>query len=233
MQRPRQVRAEVAKGGLKTLGRFSLLVADETALPSFMGSITLRCQPGAVDLGRVRSGLVGFCIDHDPSAMLGTVTGARIDGGAVYAEAEVYDLARSRAYLPEIRAGLRSGISPGFIIHEVSPSKCQGAKEFDVVVTKWEPYEISSTPVPRNAEAKIVGEFGMNSTNYAAPSLQSTSDITSLSVECARQLVASGKGSPGQLAKLGAFLSVYDSLIASGQSRDTAAQAAAAAALPA
>ena len=233
VQRPRSARAQVAGGkggGAKVLATYSLKVATEAALPSFLGSISLRCQPGAVDLARVVAGLCGFAIDHDASAMVGRITSASLSNGELRAVAQVVDLPRSHTYLRELRAGLRSGISPGFLIHTVERSERKGAGEWDFDVTRWEPYEISSTPVPRNAEAKIVGEFGMNSTQYQAPALVTTSDPDALATQCARVAVRDGRGSPAQQAKLSAFLSTYDALVAQGQHRDAAAQAAAASA---
>ena len=215
------------------LARYRLLVATERALPSFMGNMTLRCGPENIDLERVRSGLCSFAVDHDVSQLIGRITEAQVSRGEFTAVAELVDVPRAHDVLAEIRAGMRWGVSPGFLIEETEPSKGARPDSFDVDITKWSPYEISTTPIPRNPDARLRGEFAMPSSTKrptAAPELVSTSDLTGLSIAAARVALRQGKARPEQKEFLQAFFDAYDGLIAAGQPRDAAAVAAAEAA---
>ena len=230
----RQVRAQQQVGAgarsVKTLARYQLLVADQSVLPSFLGSVRLLCGPGNVDLGRIQQGIVALAVDHDTSQLIGRVESATLSHGELRAVASIVDLPRARLYKAEIDAGLRSGISPGFVLHSVEPSRAKGAGPHDMDVVRWEPYEVSSTAVPRNAGARITGEFAMTNSQYQAPSLQSTSDPDGLAIQCARVALRDGKGSTAQLDKLSTFVATFDALVAQGLPRDQAATQAAASA---
>ena len=125
--------------------------ASEERMPGLFADIRLRVSPDAVDLARVNSPSgMSLLADHDASRPIARVREARIDGGVGYARIETpeTDPPRAAPYMQEIRAGLRTGISPGFLIHEaelVEDSDGEPVME----ITRWEPYEISSTPVPR------------------------------------------------------------------------------------
>ena len=142
------------------LAKLRLRVATERTLDGFLGKITLRCGPKNVDLERIEKRMTVFAIDHDPANAIGRIVGAECKSGELYALAEVVDVPKSHGYLREIRAGLRDGVSPGFIIQKVEPSSKRDPKagQYDLDVTAWQPYEVSSTPIPRNVDARIIAE---------------------------------------------------------------------------
>ena len=123
--------------------------ACQEEMAGFFGAVSLIVTPEAVDLTRVSapSGL-SMLADHNGSQPLGRVERARIEGEVGYAEVRLESTKRSEPYIEELRAGIRDGISPGFLIHEAEIRETADG-DFATVITRWEPYEISSTPIPR------------------------------------------------------------------------------------
>ena len=204
-------------------------------MSAFMGTIRLRCTPDAVDLTRLRRGVLSLCVDHDTSALMGRIFEARVEGGRVSMKAEVGQSTRAVATLAEIDDGLRSGFSPGFLVHEAAPlEKSDPAYDEDaflqVEITRWESYECSSTAIPRNSEALLRADMGGLMTTQTqglqAPEIVSIDDPVGLSLSAGRQALRDGKGTAKQRVKLSEFFSTYDDLRGSGQSRDSAAAAA-------
>ena len=153
-------------------------------------------------------------------------------------EAEVSTTPTATEAMREIDDLTRAGFSPGFLIHETE-TLSEGDRGYDpdqmfqIVVTRWEPYEISSTAIPRSPDARLKGVASMNKSNVAmddgimdVPELVSREDVIGLSLAAARKVLASGQGSAAQRAKLREFFTLYDAGVERGLSRDAAAQAA-------
>ena len=131
--------------------QYSISFASTERMPGLFSYIRLRVDPGSVILSRVNSPAgMSLLADHDGTRPLARVREARIEDGVGYARVETphKDPPRAAPYLEEIRAGLRTGISPGFIIH-ASEIIEDSDGEIVLEITLWEPYEISSTPIPR------------------------------------------------------------------------------------
>ena len=147
---------------LKVLSKLRLRVSTDRKLQGYMGTVTLKCGAQNVDMERITKRLCVFAADHDPeSKAFGRITGAECKDNEMYAVAEVLDTNLGRHYLDDIRSGLRNGISPGFEILEAKLAEDGNKKAgtFDWVITKWRPYEISSTPIPRNPDAQVISEL--------------------------------------------------------------------------
>ena len=142
-----------------------LRASDETVMPGLFGSLRLSHKRGAIILDRVKSAAgMPLLADHDPSLPIGRIRRARIEGRTLYQEAEIIKSPRNRPFIAELRRGLRDGLSPGFIIHEAEVEESEnGGFSLDTTVTLWEPYETSSTAVPRNPNAAVIaGLDGMD-----------------------------------------------------------------------
>ena len=210
--------------------------ATESPMAAFMGTIQLRINPEAVDLRRLELGLLSLAIDHDAGRLMGRITGATIFDGRLDMEAEISTTPTATNAMAEIDDLLRQGFSPGFLIHETE-TLSEGDRGYDpdqmfqMVVTRFEIYEVSSTAIPRSPDARLKGVASMNSNAIddgitGAPVVVSTSDLVGLSLTAARQVLASGKGSAAQRAKLTEFFTLYDAGLENGLTRDVAAQAA-------
>ena len=137
----------------------TFISATEQPMAGFMGRLQLLCSPVNVVLSRVgsRAGMPLLC-DHAGDMALGMVTRLESRGAQVEGEAALTETARNAEYLEELHAGLRRGISPGFLIHRADAvDDPDFDNELMLRITLWEPYEQSATPVPRNAEAGLLG----------------------------------------------------------------------------
>ena len=241
----RRVQAQmVAARGLYTVsapigprkGRTVLdfVAATDAPMQAFMGTLALRINPDAVDLGRLELGLLSLAIDHDVSRLMGRITEATIGSGRLDMLAEISSTATATEAMAEVDDLTRAGFSPGFLIHEVrildeDDDSYDPDQYMQIVCEKWEPYEISSTAIPRNRDAKLKGVASMSTTNGKFHNVVSTSDLTGLSLAAGREVLRSGTGSERQRAKLEEFYKVFDAGLERGLSRDAAAVAAKAA----
>ena len=151
-------RSKSGSGKVKVLGRFRVRVADEQVMPGLFGTIRLKCQPGSVDLQRVQKGMCALLAGHDSEKIIGKVASMDTRDGQCFAIVDVLDFERSKEVVREIRSGARSGISPGLLPQKVSVDP-DGEGSFDLVFEKWQPYEVSSTAIPRGANAVVLQEL--------------------------------------------------------------------------
>ena len=120
------------------------------------GSIVLVCSREAVDLTRVgQPAGMAFLADHDGTIPIGKVRRTSVKGGSVYASVDLVSTKRNAGYLEELRGGLRDGTSPGFLVHAAEITEIDDG-DYLARITLWEPYEISSTPIPRNPSVGIL-----------------------------------------------------------------------------
>ena len=238
----RPVEAQMAAGGLYTArapiaprkGRrvLEFTAASDSPMQAFMGTIQLRINRDSVDLGRLELGLLSLAVDHDTSRLMGRVTKGTIHSGRLDMLAEVSNTATATEAMAEVDDLTRAGFSPGFLIHETE-TLSEGDPDYDetemfqIEVTRWEPYEISSTCIPRSPDARLRGVASMNSNGIMdAPEILHREDLIGLSLAAARQVLASGQGSAAQRAKLQQFFKLFDAGVSAGLSRDLAATAA-------
>ena len=224
------VRAPVGPRKGRTVLDF--VAADDSAMPAFLGTIQLQIDAESVDLSRLSGGVLTLALDHDVSQLMGRITEATIHPGRLDMEAEVGDTPIARSAMMEIGGLMRAGFSPGFLIHKVRILD-EGDDSYDpdeymqIVCEKWEPYEISSTAIPRNPNAKLRGKASMTTNEIMdAPELVSTSDLIGLSLMAGRAVLRGEGGSESQRAKLKEFYAAFETGIENGLSRDVAAQAA-------
>ena len=207
------------------------VAADESPMQAFMGTLALRINPDSVDLARLENGLLSLAIDHDAGKLMGRITEATIHPGRLDMEAEISNTPTATSAMSEIDDLTRAGFSPGFLIHETE-TLSEGDRGYDesemfqIVVTRWEPYEISSTAIPRNPNARLRGVASMSHTMFEAPEILHREDMIGLSLAAGREVLRSGSGTAAQREKLTEFFEAFDVALANGLSRDVAAQAA-------
>ena len=134
-----------------------LRAATDEWLDGFFGEIRLSCEPGAVDLRRLSAGQLRLCVDHDITAPIGQVVALTATGAAVEGRAELIETDATRGPIQDVNAGLKSGLSFGFL---VLAAKTLGEGDdgykrdaMRVVVTRWQPYELSGTAAPRGVRS--------------------------------------------------------------------------------
>ena len=238
----RPVETQMGAGGLYTArapiaprkGRrvLEFTAASEYQMPGFMGTIELRINPDSVDLGRLELGIMSLAVDHDVTRLMGRITEATIHPGRLDMEAEVSTTATAKETMAEVDDLTRAGFSPGFLIHESEmlneDDPGYDADQFiQIVVTRFEIYEVSSTAIPRSKDAVLKGVASMTTnTMFEAPELVSTSDKLGLSLAAGREVLRSGSGSESQREKLAEFYRAYENGLENGLTRDVAAAAA-------
>lgn len=149
-----------AGGAPERLARLRVVVASDAELPGYFGSVKLVVDRDSVDLSRLRDGVLPVLADHDARRPIGSVRSASVSPGELSAVVDIYDVDGAAETLRQIRApgGLRKGISPGFIIQEAHLEPSGGDDVGTFVITKWQPFEISTTPIPKNQAARILSE---------------------------------------------------------------------------
>ena len=211
-----------AREGQTAIG---FLAASEEWLPGGFGEIRLKVNSEAIDMSRLQLGVMALCADHDTTHPIGRVLALGVQDSALYGSAEIHTGDYAQEKLSEIVAGMRQGISPGFIIHSTSMEP-GGQDDFRLSVDRWTPFEISSTPVPRNQYALVTSiEGGQMSAGNTIASLEivHTSDMIGLSLAAARQAIRQRAGTDRQRQKLGRMLNVFETSLAAGASREQAA----------
>ena len=199
-------------------------------MQAFMGTLALRINPDSVDLSRLEMGLLSLAIDHNTSELMGRVVEGTIYAGRLDMLAEISSTPTATEAMAEVDDLTRQGFSPGFLIHETE-TLSEGdpgydeTEMFQIKVTRWEPYEISSTAIPRNPNARLRGVASMSNT-FEAPEILHREDMVGLSLAAGREVLRSGQGSERQRAKLEEFFVVFENGLASGLTRDAAAKAA-------
>ena len=201
----------------------NFVVATPTRLPGLFGDTILLCARENVSLTRFDAGLLCFAVDHDESQLIGVVKALTFKSGKVYGAADYLDGALATRIRSEIDQGARRGISPAFLVFDYDVGK-----DDSFTITKWEPYEVSTTAIPRNPDALILdlGRQPMSLQEATAPDIQTTSDLTGLSLSLGRQALRDGKGTPEQRERLTAFFGEFDKALSRGLPRDMAVTAA-------
>ena len=206
----------------KTLATVNYRVADSQRMPGLFGDIRLRIDRDSVDLNRVQSGILNLCIDHDVSRPAGRCISSSISGSVLYAVCEIADVPDGDNLLRDLDAGLRLGCSPGFIIHDLNVR--EDGDNLLTEIKKFEPYEYSSTSVPRGKQARLIGRMSMNGTVLeTGQELVNTFDLDQLSLVAGRLALESGQiTDSNKRRKLQVFFERFDFLTASGTPRDSA-----------
>lgn len=116
--------------------------------------LKLSSKPGDVDLGRLNNG--ANVVDSHDSYSIKTIMGAIVPGSATENEATIKFSSREelKPFIQDIKDGIIRFVSPGFNINETKDITKEGDKYRTLLVTKWEPYEISFCAVPADPEAQ-------------------------------------------------------------------------------
>ena len=170
----------------------TFISATETPMDGFMGRLQLLCGPSNIITSRVNSRAgMPLLTDHRPDLAIGMIEKLESKGTRVEGEAVLTETARNSEYLEELHSGLRKGISPGFLIHQAQavddPDDDDGIM---LVITKWEPYEQSATPVPRNAAA---GLLGITTRTASRASMDTQADIEKVVADAVQKKIASSE----------------------------------------
>lgn len=117
--------------------------SSETPVKRWFGNEVLSHDSSAIDLGRMNDG-APVLFNHDPDRVIGVVERAWIDGEKRRARALVRFSRNSFAeeVLADVRDGVLRNISVGYSIDTAEE------RNENIVITKWQPHEVSVVSVP-------------------------------------------------------------------------------------
>ena len=141
-------------------------------MPSFFGQ--MRLDPDGGDFSRVGLGVMAFLADHRAERPIGRVTRMYTSQGEVLATSTLTTAPNAQGVLAELHDGIRSGVSPGFLIKRtrvLEPDDPEYNARFLIqeVVTEWEAFEASSTTTPRDKRAMVLSGLRPNGAASLAP----------------------------------------------------------------
>ena len=103
--------------------------------------------PDAVDLSRAP---LPFIESHDTGRLnIGVVEALRLAGGKLRGELRLGTSDRARELMQDILAGIVTSVSIGYRIFDEQPGADQGT----ILVTQWQPFEVSAVSVPADPTA--------------------------------------------------------------------------------
>jgi HK97 family phage major capsid protein len=126
-------------------------IATETPVDRYLDGLKVRevleCSRTAVDLVRAPLPLIEC---HDGRTVnIGLVEDLMIQGRKVRGTLRLGASPRAAELWPDIEAGIIRGLSVGYVIHDNNPPDADDV----LLVTRWEPYEVSLVPVPADPNA--------------------------------------------------------------------------------
>ena len=135
----------------------TFVLASTAVMPGTFGSLRILCARDNVDQSRLQSRAgMPLLADHRSDMTMGKVTEISPEGCQVVGEASIISSERNKDYIQELQLGLRSGVSPGFLVRKARlvADDSNGDDVFEV--TEWLPYEVSTTSTPLGPDAGLI-----------------------------------------------------------------------------
>ena len=186
---------------------FSLSFSSENPVPTPLGNEVLSHRSEAVDLSRLNDG-APFLWNHQPNEVLGVVESAKIVGSKGRAKIRWGTSEAAIAKRKEVTEGILQNISVGYQIEET-----EFKEDGQILVTRWQPVEISLVAVPSDNSIGIHRSHPQYSTpkeekqmsNYVTQDLEKPISTGEFETECrnfsvieAAKGIASGRGLSGR-----------------------------------
>jgi HK97 family phage major capsid protein len=128
----------------------SFSLSSEAPVQRYFGTEVLRHDDSAIDMGRLNSGAAPLLFNHNPGDPIGMIRAARIEGGRLVVDAQLFATARAQEVAAMVEGGLRN-VSVGYEIDEIE----EDAKRGVYTVTRWRPLEGSIVTVPADASVGL------------------------------------------------------------------------------
>ena len=157
MQVPRQLwrSAEIDRAAIDEDARtVELTFSSEFPVERFFGLEILDHKPGSVRLERLQ-GRGPLLLDHDRREHIGVIENARIKGRRGLATVRFGKGARASEVFSDVVDGIRSHVSVGYRVHELTLEKHSEESGDTYRVTDWEPMEVSIVSIPADPSVGI------------------------------------------------------------------------------
>lgn len=123
-------------------------LSSEAPVERYFGTEILSHEKGAIRMERLMDGPLLF--NHDPSAHLGSIRGAEVKDGKIYAKAVFGRSALAEEKWQDVLDGHLKDTSIGYRIHKMEEDKKGNVRAID-----WEPHEGSMVTVPADTSVGI------------------------------------------------------------------------------
>lgn len=142
----------------KEEGSVDLSFSSEAPYVRWFGPEILLHGSENVVLGRLRA-MGSALFNHNPAVILGSLKDVRIEQKIGRAKLLFDPDPEAQKYAGKVEAGSLRGVSVGYIVHKFKKlaenEEWEGYTGPAHIATKWEPYEISLTPVPADSSVGI------------------------------------------------------------------------------
>jgi len=136
-------------------------ISSETPVERWFGQEILSHEKKAVDVSFLNSGRAPLLLGHNHDKVIGVIEKVKLDTDERILRAKVRfgqsDL--STEILTDVRDGIRSNLSIGYIVREFDEQEVKDGETPIFVATRWQPYEASFVAVGADPEA-FVGRSG-------------------------------------------------------------------------
>ena len=128
----------------------SFPASSETPVERWFGTEVLSHKRESIRMDRLDAGAAPLLFNHDWSDPVGVISGARLEGGRLMVDAQMFSTQRAREIATMVEEGLRN-VSIGYEIEELEEDKKRGI----FTATRWTPLEVSIVTVPADASVGI------------------------------------------------------------------------------
>jgi HK97 family phage major capsid protein len=130
--------------------------ACETPFPRWFGMLQLAVNEESCDLSRLKNRAA--IIDDHWGDQVGVITKVWLANGFGYAEGRFSRNRRAAEIYNDIKDGIRTHVSPGFVIHELTLVEEKEGEEPLYRADKWTPHETSIVRIAAMDELKVASE---------------------------------------------------------------------------
>jgi HK97 family phage major capsid protein/HK97 family phage prohead protease len=135
--------------------RVTLAFSSEAGVDRAYGVEVLDHSPGAMNSSFIGSGRAPLLVDHDMTDQVGVVEGITLGVDRVArATVRFGRSARAEEILQDVRDGIRSNVSVGYIVDEMVQDGERDGREV-YRATSWTPLEISIVSIPADASVGV------------------------------------------------------------------------------
>ncbi len=124
--------------------RVEISISSEQPVERWFGTEILEHRSEAIDMDFIGGGSAPLLLDHDVRKQIGVIESVRLDGKKLRASVRFGKSALAQEILDDVRDGIRSNVSIGYIIEKIERNEKTGT----VKVIRWRPYETSIVSVP-------------------------------------------------------------------------------------
>ena len=158
--------------------RLEISISSEYPVERWFGTEILDHRASAIDMDFIGGGSAPLLLDHDLRKQIGVIESVRLDEETKKLRATVRfgKSALAQEIFDDVRDGIRSNISIGYVIEKIERNEKTGT----VKVVRWRPYETSIVSVPADQTVGVgrAVEAGQPETNQESVTMTTNTETT-------------------------------------------------------